>query len=76
MTQLYGDYYEELSMHSHIVYRHRWRHFCIETLGVEFPVISRAVIRPIPHPAPIPDTSQCAPACASLVLGPLALGAQ
>jgi hypothetical protein len=63
-------------MHSHIVYRHRWRHFCIETLSVEFPVISRAVIHLIPHPAPILNTSQCAPVCASLVLGPLALGAQ
>jgi hypothetical protein len=59
-------------MHSYIVYRHRWRHFCIETFNIKFPVISRAVIRLIPHPAPIPDTFQCAPAYASLVLGPLA----
>jgi hypothetical protein len=62
-------------MYSHVVYRPRRRHFCVEPLGVEFPIISRVVIRLISRPAPTLDTSQCAPASASLVPGPLALGA-
>jgi hypothetical protein len=61
LTELYGDHYGDHSMHSHLVYRPRRSHFCIEFLGVEFPiVVSRAVIRPIGRPAPRPGTSWCA----------------
>jgi hypothetical protein len=64
-------------MHSHVVYRPRRRHFCIELFGVEFLIIvSHAVIRSIGRPPPRPDTSQYVPASASLVPGPPALEVQ
>jgi hypothetical protein len=47
----------------------------IELLDVEFLFfVSRTVIRPIGRPLWRSGTSQCAPASASLALGPLALG--